>query len=651
MDTGRGQKGYRNGRWATREFAIRGAKPILREVAAPRTFFAHLVLAAAAAAPTRAASSDAAQLVYFIQYVGSDYGAAVRDGRVADKAEYGELTKLAQEILDRYAAAWPHGSARQDLVRFHAMIRAREGWTAVLSLSRELAARVGDELDVVPYPPRHPDIEHGRELYGGACAPCHGEVGGANGFAASSQTPPPTSFRASRMALYSPHQIYNAASFGVPGTAMPAFGDGLDTAALWDIAFYVMTLRDGFDPTPPPEVVPLSLAEIASKSDDELLTRLHAVRPGAQASEPDYYRAQFRGEPEAEEPPKVPGEDGHAVAVKLQEAFAGVARSVFPSVVGISVYRRGAGQESSKDGWQEGSIEERLYPGFKRTRAGSGFLVTGDGDILTCADVLDGVGHDDVVDVELGNNVHLRARVAGIEPTIRLALLRVVAPVSLRPSKIGDSDRVEIGHWTIAVGDPSGPERTFVPGTIEAVPERQCYQEHRLATLLQTSIAIDRAGFGGPLVDIHGRVVGLTIPRADAVLGGEGARPVSALPINLVMTIYHALKVKESEHSPWIGISVLELSADVRKRLKSPPLSGLYIDDVFAPSPAASAGVRVGDVLTKMDDHPILGVSDFQTWLYLLGVDAPVTLELQRNGATVRKPVKIAERPASATTR
>jgi S1-C subfamily serine protease len=117
------------------------------------------------------------------------------------------------------------------------------------------------------------------------------------------------------------------------------------------------------------------------------------------------------------------------------------------------------------------------------------------------------------------------------------------------------------------------------------------------------------------------------------------------------MTIYRALKVKESEQSPWIGISVAELSARLRTKLKSPPLTGIYIDDVFEPSPASRIGIRTGDVLTKMDDHPILGVSDFQTWLYLLGIDASVTLEIARDGKTLRKTVSIEQRPASARTR
>jgi S1-C subfamily serine protease len=80
-------------------------------------------------------------------------------------------------------------------------------------------------------------------------------------------------------------------------------------------------------------------------------------------------------------------------------------------------------------------------------------------------------------------------------------------------------------------------------------------------------------------------------------------------------------------------------------------LTGIYIDDVFEPSPASQIGIRTGDILTKMEDHPILGVPDFQTWLYLLGIDARVTLEIVRDGKTLRKAVTIQQRPESARTR
>jgi serine protease Do len=615
-----------------------------------------LVLASAAIA-LEADNPESQELIFFLQYVGSDYGAAVRNDKVADAAEYREVLDLSERIVERYQKLRPRGSARPDLLRLHELIRRRAPWDAVRALSRELVPRIADELDVATYPAEPPDLDRGRALYGEDCAPCHGVAGGGDGHAAPELTPKPTSFRDPAVAMLSPHQVFGATNFGVPGTGMPAYREALTPREAWNVAFFVMTLRSGFDPSRPVEVVPLSLAELASRSDEELLKSLRASRPGALASELDYYRAQFRrSEPKEVLDLATAGDNGLEVAELLQNTFARVADKVYLSVVGISLYEKDTAPQPARTGWTEGDTEERLYPGFHRTRAGTGFVVGGDGDILTYAGAVahPGSGKSSVViDVELPGNVHCRAKVIGIEPTIDLAVLGIVAPVPVRPVTIGNSDDVRVGHWAIAVGDPPGPERTFAPGTIAARPERECYQEHRTSTLLQSSVAIDTAGLGGPLVNIHGEVVGLTLasPGNSVESPSAASRPVSALPINLAMTIYRALKVKESEQSPWIGISVLDLSAKLRHQLKSSPLTGIYIDDVFAPSPASRAGIHVGDILTKMDDHPILGVSDFQTWLYLLGIDAPVTLEIFRDGGVLRKSVVIEQRPETARMR
>jgi len=601
------------------------------------------------------------ELVFFLQYVGSDYGVAVRNEKVVDPAEYRQAIDLTEQILERYEELRPRGAALSDLKRLRELVRKRASWDAVRSLSRELVPRVADELDVVAYPAETPDLARGRGIYAENCAPCHGVEGGGDGPASLAMTPRPTSFRDLRIALLSPHQVYNAENFGLSGTGMPAYRGALPPRDLWDVAFFVMTLREGFDPRPPVESVPLSLREVAAFSDEELLKRLRLSRPGAQVAELDYYRGQFaRAAPREAAGPAADGDSGLAVAARLERAFASVAEQVFPSVVGVSVYEPQVAPQPppsgkpAPEGWREGDLEDRLYPGLHRVRAGTGFLVSGEGDILTCAHFLlhPGPAPDSgVVDVELAGNIHCRARVVGIEPTIDLAVLRIVPPVPVRAATIGNSDDVRVGHWAIAIGDPPGADRTFAPGTIAARPERECYQEHRTSTWLQSSAAIEPAGFGGPLVNLRGEVVGLTIPGASAAALGPSSLPVNALPINLAMTIYHALRVKESERSPWIGISVLELSARLRAKARTAPLTGIYIDDVFTPSPASRTGIRVGDVLTRMDDHPILGVSDFQTWLYLLGIDASVTLEIVREGATLRKVVTIESRPESALTR
>jgi S1-C subfamily serine protease len=265
-----------------------------------------------------------------------------------------------------------------------------------------------------------------------------------------------------------------------------------------------------------------------------------------------------------------------------------------------------------------------------------------------------------LVEVELADEIHFQAAVIGAEPSLDLAVLRVVdrAPVGNAAGaelQFADSDRLAVGHWVIALGDPPGAEKTFAVGVVSAPPARQCYQEHLSATLLQTSLAVPPSGLGGPVVDIYGRVAGISVRRAQEVdVGGVPAS--GTLPINLVLNLYEALKVAQSVRSPWIGISVLELAL-VRTRREAGgqpldlPAAGVYVDDVFAPSPAAQAGVRPGDFLIAMGGRRVASVADFQTALYTLGIGAEIELDLLRAGKPVRASVTIEARPEAATTR
>lgn len=176
---------------------------------------------------------------------------------------------------------------------------------------------------------------------------------------------------------------------------------------------------------------------------------------------------------------------------------------------------------------------------------------------------------------------------------------------------------------------------------------------------MQSSLSIHPESYGGPLVNIRGEIVGMNVPPPGEIDPEAMRRARSseyALPINLAMNIYEALKISETRKSPWLGISVLELAAVHRRKNstgESPPLprTGVYIDDVFDPSPAARAGIRVGDSLVAIDGNRLFSVLDFQKWLYLSGIGRSVRLEIFREQETLEKKATIEERPQSATTR
>jgi len=598
------------------------------------------------------------QLVFLLEYIGADYGAAVRDGKVVDALEHQEMVEFSRIVAEQYPRVGHSDPTMAGLTTLRKLIRDLRPWAEVRAHGLALASRMAEELGVAPRLDAAPDPVHGRGLYEQACAACHGTSGGGDGPAAAGMKPPPSSFREPRMNLLRPSQVHAATRYGVEGTPMPSFAGGFTSQQIWDIAFYVMTLRQGFDPRPPGAPIPVSLDDLAGSSNQELLARLRALRPETAASDLDFYRLQppppsAAGQasgPGAAEPPDL------GAALLLEHAFGRVAERVFPSVVGLSFYVRDpAGPSAHGTGWREGGAADSSYPGYRLARTGSGFFASDDGYILSCHHlVVDPRTGElpEIVDVELDGNRHVRGRVIGVEPTVNLAVLKAEVPIRTPAALPGDPEGVRVGQWAIAMGDPPGVDRTFVPGTISSRPERDCYQEERTSTLLQTSLRIPKESFGGPLVNIRAEVVGITMPRTQTPLATEtepGA--VFALPIHLAMTLYEAIKVKESRLSPWLGISVLELTSKLRRTLRSTPLTGVYIDDVFDPSPASRAGIRVGDILSAIDGNRLFAVPDFQKWLYLMGTGKTVSLEIYRDGEILRNQVTIEERPSSAIPR
>jgi serine protease Do len=461
------------------------------------------------------------------------------------------------------------------------------------------------------------DAARGKAIYAAACATCHGAEGRGDGPQAAGLTPPPIAF-AERLSRMSAEQVYGAVTFGIDGTAMASFRDTHDEQQRRDVAAFVMTFASA------------------------------APSPSAPAD----------------------ADPGLAVALQLQDAFTRIAERVLPSVVGVTSFVEDPDWTLEKltaergMEWIQANAEDLRYPGYRKLRSGSGFLVSDDGYVLSANHVVrDEQGEvAKMVSVELRDGRHVTSRVVGAEPTIDLAVLQLLeltdpAERKVPPVTLGDSDAMQVGHWVIALGNPPGPDVTYAVGTLAARPEQQCYQADLSRTLFQTSVTIPPESYGGPLVDIRGRVIGIDVPAPPRVdLDERGGRSSYALPIGLALNIYEALKVAQSDRSPWIGVSVLDLPG-ARRRLGSRaraiefPRTGIYIDDVFDPSPAFAAGIRPGDFLTGMGTHRVLSVADFQKWLYLGGIGSPVELELFREGKAVKHTVTIEQRPPEATTR
>lgn len=359
------------------------------------------------------------------------------------------------------------------------------------------------------------------------------------------------------------------------------------------------------------------------------------------------------------------------MALQLENAYTKVAEKTYPSVVCVTVYQKSdvkpkavptIGSPAQEAAWRHtGRISP--YPGFEAVRSGSGFALDKDGHFLTARHLLldEAGGMHPVVEVETGDLRKTLCTVVGIEPTLNLALLKLEVYPKSRPPEYTvprfqyDAAAIRPGQIAIAVGDPEGALRAFHPGVFSATPNRQCYQNDLTSTFIQAGLHVHDGSYGGPVVDLQGRVVGMLTPRLNdkvKIVPNPGIEFI--MPIQILANIADTLKVKGSTKSPWLGFSILELAAVFKKFPGKPgvarPYTGVYIDDVYDPSPAAKIGIEDGDFMVAFNGVRLFSVLDFQTQLYLAGIGSEVEIELFRNGKTRKVKVKIEERPKGAIT-
>jgi serine protease Do len=299
---------------------------------------------------------------------------------------------------------------------------------------------------------------------------------------------------------------------------------------------------------------------------------------------------------------------------------------------------------------------------MRRLASATGFVMSADGYVVTSLDFLRKPGGElaDLVDAETFDGTVALSEVVGTEPTLNLAVIKLAVfseaePPVLAPVTIADHEAIRVGHWAIAVGDPLGPQRVFAAGLISARPARDCYQAELAATFLEASLQVHPEAYGGPLVDIEGSVMGIIVPHRTPLFDEASSGLVYALPMSIVTGVFESLKVARSFESPWLGVAVLT-TGEYRERMRlegiprdrKQPVMGVYIDNVFDPSPAANADVRVGDILVNINGKRLSSVFDFQRSLYLGGIGNTITIELYRDGQMMTRAVTIERRPAEA---
>lgn len=238
--------------------------------------------------------------------------------------------------------------------------------------------------------------------------------------------------------------------------------------------------------------------------------------------------------------------------------------------------------------------------------SGSGVIIRQDGVILTNAHV---VGNMRRVGVQLANGDEYVGEVLGRAPDIDLAVVRVDGR-DLPVAPLGDSDRLQVGQSAIAIGNPVGFERSVTTGVVSALNRSLGV---RLDELIQTDAAINPGNSGGPLLNSRGEVIGINTAVLNATRRGQPIVGIGfAIPINLGRDVAEQLLTTGVVSRPYIGIRHLGLDPQLVAQFRLPVREGVLIAAVEPGSPADRAGLRQGDIITRLAGSEITGEEDLR---------------------------------------
>lgn len=259
------------------------------------------------------------------------------------------------------------------------------------------------------------------------------------------------------------------------------------------------------------------------------------------------------------------------------------------------------------------------------------------------------VSGSDKIQVMLSNGKTVNARIIGTDATTDLAVLSIDSSYVTQTAEFGDSKSLQAGQTVIAVGSPLGSEyaSTVTQGIISAPARTITTSSANQQTVIQTDAAINPGNSGGALVNSAGQVIGINSMKLSQSSDGTSVEGMGfAIPSNEVVTIVNQLVKKGKIVRPQLGVKVIALQgipSSYRKHLniKSNLKNGIYVDSVTKHSAAATAGIKAGDVIIKVDNKAVSDVASLHSILYNHKVGDRVTLAVNRNGKEINLQVKL----------
>jgi len=337
------------------------------------------------------------------------------------------------------------------------------------------------------------------------------------------------------------------------------------------------------------------------------------------------------------------------------DGIADVAERVIDAVVNIStsqtVEARGGGGAAPQ--LPPGSPFEEFFDEFFKNRRqgegggqtpnrtprrvsslGSGFIIDPSGIVVTNNHV---ISDADEVHVILNDGTRLKAEIVGRDQKTDLALLRVKPDKPLKSVKFGDSEKLRLGEWVVAIGNPFSLGGTVTAGIVSA--RNRDINSGPYDNYIQTDAAINRGNSGGPLFNLDGEVVGINTAIISPTGGSIGIG--FAVPSKTALAVIDQLRNFGETRRGWLGVKIQPVTDDIAEALNIKPARGTLIAGIDDKGPAKAGGIETGDVVLKFDGKDVKDARDLQRIVADTPVDKDVEVVVVRKGKEEKKTVKI----------
>jgi serine protease Do len=337
--------------------------------------------------------------------------------------------------------------------------------------------------------------------------------------------------------------------------------------------------------------------------------------------EPYFFESSRKGTAEA--PVKEVPKD----ILATQQAFANVVKGVNPAVVNISTVSK---KKLVQPFFEFSPFFDDFFggregrPQYRRENSlGSGFIINRDGYIITNDHV---VRDAESIQVKLSNEDVYSGKVVGSDPKTDIAVIKINVKEQLPMAVLGDSDKLQVGQWAIAIGNPFGLDRTVTVGVVSATGRSNMGIE-TYENFIQTDASINPGNSGGPLLNVYGEVIGINTA---IVAAGQGIG--FAIPINMAKRVVAQLIKKGNVTRGWLGISIQPVTEEIARSFGLKRAQGALVSDIMTGSPAEKAGLRQGDIIARFAGKEIKSVQQLQLLVAETPVGSQVEIEFFRDG-------------------